>query len=248
MVGGDCNIRHPSGWRVLASNDGENWDVLDEQSGVMYTSAYQQKRFDMNNTLAYNQYRLYATEFNQQPFSSDGSMCSWFPGVQLADFYLFTKRLPAVCPAQDGFPASTSGQTASKPCEDGYTGTISRVCDNEGEWGEEVRNCRAAAPKSIKYDVQSVELTAKKAMEPLTPVIDGMDTTVTVFPMLPEGLSIDSTTGVISGTPKEEMEQKRYTINAKNEEGAVYTTLNITVNKAPFNWLLLVIIIVVVSL
>ena len=246
VVGGDCNIRHPSGWRVLASNDGENWDVLDEQSGVMYTSAYQQKRFDMNNTLAYNQYRLYATEFNQQPFSSDGSMCSWFPGVQLADFYLFTKRLPAVCPAQDGFPASTSGQTASKPCEDGYTGTISRVCDNEGEWGEEVRNCRAAAPKSIKYDVQSVELTAKKAMEPLTPVIDGMDTTVTVFPMLPEGLSIDSTTGVISGTPKEEMEQKRYTINAKNEEGAVYTTLNITVNKAPFNWLLLVIIIVVV--
>lgn len=55
-----------------------------------------------------------------------------------------------------------------------------------------------------------------------------------------------SPTGVISGKPLEEMEMKRFTITAKNEEGSVYTTLTITVNKAPFNWLLLVIIVVVV--
>ena len=66
------------------------------------------------------------------------------------------------------------------------------------------------------------------------------------FPSLPEGLTIDSSTGVISGTPLEEMERKGFTINAANQEGSVYTTIAITVNKAAFNWLLLVIIIVIV--
>ena len=199
----------------------------------------------MDNTVAYNKYRWVFNEFNNPDIPGDAWWCTNVD-FQVADVYLFAKRFPAVCPAQDGYPATIANHMAYIPCGEGLAGTIARYCDMEGKWGEEVPNCHAAAPKSIKYDVQFLELTAKKAMQPLTPVIDGKEVKVSSFPSLPEGLTIDSSTGVISGTPLEEMERKGFTINAANQEGSVYTTIAITVNKAAFNWLLLVIIIVIV--
>ena len=241
----DCNKRHPSGWQFLGSNDGETWDLLDTKSGEFFTEFFQQKRFDVDNTVAYNKYRWVFNEFNNPDIPGDAWWCTNVD-FQVADVYLFAKRFPAVCPAQDGYPATIANHMAYVPCGEGLAGTIARYCDMEGKWGEEVPNCRAAAPKSIKYDVQFLELTAKKAMQPLTPVIDGKEVKVSSFPSLPEGLTIDSATGVISGTPLEEMERKGFTINAANQEGSVYTTLSIVVNKAAFNWLLIVIIVVVV--
>ena len=140
-----------------------------------------------------------------------------------------------------------SGHSSSKPCEEEYTGVITRYCNTDGEWEDEVRACIVGPPKSIKYDVKELNLKAKKAMDPITPTIVGLDVTVSTLPTLPSGLSIDTKTGTISGTPKEEMETKMYTISVINDSGkVVYTTLSITIEKAAVNWLLIIIIVVVV--
>ena len=246
VCGNDCNTRHPSGWKVYASNDGSNWDLLDEQSSQFFTVFQEQKRYDVANVKAYNKYRILFNEFNNPSLTGDAYWCR-NTDFQFADFYLFAKRIPAVCPAKDGYESTTSGKTSSIPCEEGYTGVITRYCNADGEWGEDVRACIVGPPKSITYDVKELTLKAKKKMDPITPTIVGLEVTVSTLPTLPAGLSIDATTGTISGTPQQEAEKKVYTISVKNaSEKVVYTRLAITIEKAPVNWLLIVIIIVVV--
>ena len=242
----DCNVRHPSGWKLLASNDGSTWDELDSQSNQFFTEFKEQKRYDFGNVKAYNKYRILFNEFKNQAFQGDSQWCR-ATEFQFADFYLFAKRIPAVCPAKDGFDAAVSGHSSSKPCEEEYTGVISRYCNADGEWENEVRACVVGPPKSITYDVKELNLVAKKAMDPITPKIVGLEVTVSTLPTLPTGLSIDTKTGTISGTPQEEMEKKMYTISVINDSGkVVYTTLSISIEKAPVNWLLIIIIVVVV--
>ena len=242
----DCNVRHPSGWKLLASNDGSTWDELDSQSNQFFTEFQEQKRYDFGNVKAYNKYRILFNEFKNQAFQGDSQWCR-ATEFQFADFYLFAKRIPAVCPAKDGFDAAVSGHSSSKPCEEEYTGVISRYCNADGEWENEVRACVVGPPKSITYDVKELNLVAKKAMDPITPKIVGLEVTVSTLPTLPAGLSIDTKTGTISGTPQEEMEKKMYTISVINDSGkVVYTTLSISIEKAPVNWLLIIIIVVVV--
>ena len=242
----DCNVRHPSGWKLLASNDGSNWDELDSQTNQFFTEFKQQKRYDVSNVRAYNKYRILFNEFNNPSLPNDATWCR-NTDFQFADFSLFAKRIPAVCPAKDGYEAAVSGHSSSKPCEEEYTGVITRYCNTDGEWEDEVRACIVGPPKSIKYDVKELNLKAKKAMDPITPTIVGLDVTVSTLPTLPSGLSIDTKTGTISGTPKEEMETKMYTISVINDSGkVVYTTLSITIEKAAVNWLLIIIIVVVV--
>lgn len=52
------------------------------------------------------------------------------------------------CPANNGFPITSVGNEASKDCESGFTGNITRKCVNTvgqpyGTWENEVRNCTA---------------------------------------------------------------------------------------------------------
>jgi len=55
----------------------------------------------------------------------------------------------------------------------------------------------------------------------------------TVTPQLPGGLSIDTSTGIISGTPTAVLPQTTYTITATNLSGTSITTVDITVNAVP---------------
>ena len=53
-----------------------------------------------------------------------------------------------------------------------------------------------------------------------------------VSPALPAGLSLNPTTGVISGTPTALTAAANYTITATNSGGSISATLNLTVNAA----------------
>jgi hypothetical protein len=57
--------------------------------------------------------------------------------------------------------------------------------------------------------------------------------TYTVSPALPTGLSLDGTTGAISGTPTVATAAANYTVTATNSDGSTSATISITVNAAP---------------
>ncbi|MFI5160327.1 MAG: putative Ig domain-containing protein [Sphingobacteriales bacterium] len=83
---------------------------------------------------------------------------------------------------------------------------------------------------SITYPSGSVTLNTCGAMTPLTPTnTGGAGVTYTVSPALPASLSINSSTGVISGTPGAAAGATAYVITATNNGGVSHFTITITI-------------------
>ena len=90
------------------------------------------------------------------------------------------------------------------------------------------------APSSITYTPNSFTLTNGTAMTTATPTSSGGTVTSwSVSPSLPSGLSLDNTTGAISGTPTAITSSATYTITATNTGGSATAVVTIQVNMAP---------------
>jgi Putative Ig domain. len=77
------------------------------------------------------------------------------------------------------------------------------------------------APSSIVYTQTSFVETKGTAMTSITPTVSGGPViTWSILPALPSGLSIDSSTGEISGTPTALSTITTYTITAENSGGS----------------------------
>ncbi len=86
------------------------------------------------------------------------------------------------------------------------------------------------APTSITYDSGSYTATVGQAFT-TTPTIVGRRITVTISPALPLGMTIDPTTGTISGTPFSPVASTTYTATANNVTGpGVTDTFTLTVS------------------
>ena len=84
---------------------------------------------------------------------------------------------------------------------------------------------------SISYSSTSLTLEKGTAMTTLTPTTGGgAITSWSVSPSLPAGLSLDSSTGAISGTPTAVTSNASYTITATNTGGSDTATITIVVN------------------
>jgi hypothetical protein len=78
---------------------------------------------------------------------------------------------------------------------------------------------REAAPQGLLY-ASPVNATVGMAISPLNPTsLGGMATSYTVSPALPAGLMLNTTSGVISGTPTAVTAARAYTITASNSGG-----------------------------
>ena len=87
------------------------------------------------------------------------------------------------------------------------------------------------APSSISYSPNSFTLTKGTAMTAVTPSTSGGPVTSwSVSPSLPAGLSLDTSTGEISGTPTAVTSSATYTITASNTGGSDTATVTIVVN------------------
>ena len=90
------------------------------------------------------------------------------------------------------------------------------------------------APSSITYTPNSFTLTNGTPMTTVTPTSGGgTPTSWSISPSLPSGLSLDNSTGAISGTPTAITSSTTYTITATNTGGSATAVVTIQVNMAP---------------
>jgi oligogalacturonide lyase len=82
-------------------------------------------------------------------------------------------------------------------------------------------------PSALSY-TSPVQTTVGTAITPLSPTVTGTVSSYSVSPALPAGLSLDTTTGMISGTPRAAAAQSSYTITAANAGGSTTFGLVIT--------------------
>ena len=87
------------------------------------------------------------------------------------------------------------------------------------------------APSGLSYTTP-VQCTVGTAITTLTPTVTGSVTSYSVSPALPAGLSLNTTTGVISGTPSAAAAQATYTVTATNAGGSTTFALSLSVNAA----------------
>ena len=87
-----------------------------------------------------------------------------------------------------------------------------------------------ATPTSITFGTASLILTRTVSMTTLTPTIaGGVPTACTISPAIPAGLSIDSTSCALSGTPSTNQGYITYSITASNLSGTTSTSLRLGV-------------------
>ena len=86
------------------------------------------------------------------------------------------------------------------------------------------------APTALSYGTTSAVYTLGVVVAPNTPTVTGTVVSWSVSPALPAGLTLDTTTGVISGTPSTLQNAATYTITATNSGGSTTATISITIN------------------
>ena len=99
-------------------------------------------------------------------------------------------------------------------------------CGNNGGGG--------SGPSALSYSARAAVFTKGVAITPDNPTTSGGAVTgYSVSPALPAGLSLNTSTGVVSGTPTVVAAAASYTVTASGTSGTITTTLSITVNDQP---------------
>lgn len=86
-----------------------------------------------------------------------------------------------------------------------------------------------AAPSNLVYPQTAISATVGKAITPDVPTVDGTVESYSIAPALPAGLTIDGSTGAISGTPTAVSAKNTYTVTASNSTGSTTADVTITV-------------------
>ncbi len=89
-------------------------------------------------------------------------------------------------------------------------------------------------PYNVTYSPASMVCTRETACTSVAPTASGDPvTSYSISPSLPSGLTINNTTGVISGTPHAGLDARPFTVYASNPGGTGTTTFNLTVVDFP---------------
>jgi len=91
-------------------------------------------------------------------------------------------------------------------------------------------------PSNLSYTDSTAVYTEGTAITANNPTnLGGAVSSYSVSPDLPAGLSLSTSTGIITGTPTAVTATANYTVTASNSAGNTTTTLTITVNVPPLS-------------
>jgi len=115
------------------------------------------------------------------------------------------------------------------------SGTTSYRLTATGPYGTTTATILVTAnPASLGYATNPAVFTRNSAITPDLPVITGGPfSSYTVNPLLPVGLALDPSTGIVSGTPTGVAGTTSFSVQASAASGPVQSTLVITVNDMP---------------
>jgi hypothetical protein len=88
-------------------------------------------------------------------------------------------------------------------------------------------------PSGLSYTPSSASGTVGTPISSLMPTVTGTVTSYSVSPALPLGLTLNASSGVISGTPSAAASSADYTVTATNGTGSTTATVTIEVAAAP---------------
>ena len=90
-------------------------------------------------------------------------------------------------------------------------------------------------PSALSYPAPegNFSLAVGNALTPITPTVTGIVSSWTISPNLPAGLSFDSVTGTISGTPLGVFPTTTFTVTATNQYGNTNFTFTLSCNSPP---------------
>jgi hypothetical protein len=89
----------------------------------------------------------------------------------------------------------------------------------------------ASAPSGLSYSTP-LTFTVNQAITNVSPTVTGSVASYAISPQLPAGLSLSTTSGVLSGTPTAITSQVNYTVTATNAGGSTTAQVAITVTDA----------------
>ena len=214
--------RRPQHLDLYGSNDnGATFQLLmakqltwESASGYGYN-----REFTFENTVAYNMYKLEAYKSNQQ-------------GVEMAEVYFGNTKAAEICASQDNYSSAYVGSKAFISCPTGYSGFIYRNCvstptGNQLE-EEEDNQCTLLPPISVIYGINNQVTIIYQKQQSFEPTVSGVADSYSVNPQLPADLTLDPTTGVISGALQSTQTGNKYTITATNSAGSLQTEISLT--------------------
>ena len=150
-----------------------------------------------------------------------------------AHFLLYCRPASAgACPAIDEYPMVGEGQISPAECPYGFRGYAYRQCTG-GQLGDvKTDKCTYKVPSDMQYESAIITFVIDV---PTTTGVPAYTNLITRFFMadttpLPEGLTLNTETGEISGTGKT-VSEATYTVHGENPKGATFVAITISVRK-----------------
>ena len=223
---GACANKFPTEWALEGSNNGVSWTMVDYLPETISSSGGNTITRNFLATSSFNQFRLRVTSC----LNSGDVTCDI--GLHINEFSLFYTPLDytQVCQGDLTFKPALSGGYSFGDCPSGYTGYRRRLCLPSLEFASVENFCTPETPSYLSYPQRSYDLNVGiEISSPVTPTAICVACTFTSSPQLPYGLALDSTTGVITGTPYNETRTYFYTITGRNTAGSISSAISISV-------------------
>ena len=139
----------------------------------------------------------------------------------------------SVCPAIGNYPSVGEGQISAAGCPDGYRGYSYRTCSGGVLSDIQTDMCTHKLPAMVRYRSSRFTFVMGTSVTTATPTYRNIVTRwyIDTGVSLPAGLTLNESTGEITGVPTAVQSLTTFTVYAENPTGAASTTISIQVRK-----------------